>query len=55
MGEANIKLARSEYDEAVLLCKEIIRQGISVFHIGLVRRMKLTLTCICMSLLEIVE
>lgn len=27
MGEANIKYARSEYDEAMRFCHEIIRQG----------------------------
>lgn len=29
MGEANIRFARGEHEEAILMCMEIIRQGVS--------------------------
>lgn len=33
MGEANIRYARGEKDDAVLMCMEIIRQGASgLYH-----------------------
>lgn len=31
MGEANIRFARGEHEEAILMCMEIIRQGAFCF------------------------
>lgn len=33
MGEANIRFARGEREEAILMCMEIIRQG---FNVGII-------------------
>lgn len=34
MGEANIRFARGEHEEAILMCMEIIRQGAALGIVG---------------------